>query len=98
MPVTVPPVPTPQTRISIWPAVSSQISGPVVSKCTLGLAGFSNCWRMYASELLAASSSAFITAPFMPLAGSVSTRSAPKALRRMRRSRDMDAGIVRVRL
>jgi hypothetical protein len=32
---------------------------------------------------------------FMPLAGSVSTSSAPKARSRMRRSRDMDAGIVR---
>ena len=97
MPVTVPPVPTPQTRMSICPAVSSQISGPVVSKCTFGFAGFSNCCRMYASPFFAASSSAFITAPFIPLAGSVRTRSAPNALRRMRRSSDIEAGMVRVR-
>ena len=41
-PVMVPPVPTPDTKMSTLPAVSSQISGPVVSKCTFGLAGFSN--------------------------------------------------------
>ncbi len=29
MPVSVPPVPTPQTRTSISPAVAAQISGPV---------------------------------------------------------------------
>ena len=40
----VPPVPTPDTRMSIAPSVSSQISGPVVSKWIAGLAGFLNCW------------------------------------------------------
>eukprot|EP00982_Pelagococcus_subviridis_P010918 31036-Pelagococcus_subviridis.AAC.14 len=97
VPVTVPPVPTPQTRMSICPAVSSQISGPVVSKCTFGFAGFSNCCRMYAFLFAAPSSSAFITAPFIPFAGSVRTKSAPNALSKIRRSSDIDAGIVRVR-
>ncbi len=32
MPVIVPPVPTPETRMSTRPSVSFQISGPVVSK------------------------------------------------------------------
>ena len=36
-----------------------------------------------------------VTAPgFSPLAGSVSTSSAPNALKRMRRSKDMEAGMV----
>lgn len=39
---------------------------------TAGLAGFSNCCRMKESGVAAASSSAFATAPFMPLAGSAS--------------------------
>merc|ERR1711970_340076 len=44
--------------------------------------------------IFAAISSAFSTAPFIPLAGSVSTSSAPKALSRMRLSMDIDAGMV----
>jgi hypothetical protein len=43
-PVMVPPVPTPETSTSTAPPVSAQISGPVVSRGWLGLAGFSN-WR-----------------------------------------------------
>mmetsp|Transcript_8011 Transcript_8011/g.13893 ORF Transcript_8011/g.13893 Transcript_8011/m.13893 type:complete len:237 (-) Transcript_8011:2-712(-) len=49
---------------------------------------------MKPSSVSAAISCAFSTAPFMPFAGSVSTRVAPNALRRTRRSRDMDAGMV----
>ena len=45
------------------PAVSLQISGPVVCLCTVALAGFSNCWRIYESSVLAAISSALATAP-----------------------------------
>src|SRR5260370_35767291 len=41
-PVSVPPVPTPETNTSILPSVSSQISGPVVLSWIAGLAGFSN--------------------------------------------------------
>ena len=59
-----------------------------------GFAGFSNCCSMYESGVLFTISSAFATAPFMPLAGSVSTSSAPKERMRMRRSMDMEAGIV----
>ena len=44
-PVIVPPVPTPQTRMSTAPSVSFQISGPVVCSWIAGFAGFSN-WRM----------------------------------------------------
>ena len=39
----VPPVPTPETKTSIVPPVSSQISGPVVFSWIAGLAGFLNC-------------------------------------------------------
>lgn len=41
---------------------------------------------------------AFSRAPRMPCAGSVSTRSAQKALSRVRRSVDMEEGIVRISL
>jgi len=40
-------------------------------------------------------SSAFFTAPPMPLAAGVSTKSAPNALSSTRRSMDMDSGMVR---
>ena len=47
-PVKLPPVPTPQTRMSILPSVSSQISRPVVLSWIAGLAGFSNwCGPQY---------------------------------------------------
>ena len=39
----VPPVPTPDTSMSIAPPVSSQISGPVVCSWMARLAGFLNC-------------------------------------------------------
>jgi hypothetical protein len=42
-PVIVPPVPTPDTKMSIWPSVSRQISSAVVVRWISGLAGFSNC-------------------------------------------------------
>lgn len=43
-PVIVPPVPTPATKISTFPSVSSQISGPVVLLCISGFASFLNCY------------------------------------------------------
>jgi hypothetical protein len=46
----------------------------------------------------AATSSAFATAPFMPAAGSVSTRVAPNALNSTRRSIDIEAGMVKTSL
>jgi hypothetical protein len=45
-PVTVPPVPTPETKMSTWPSVSAQISSAVVLRWMAGLAGFSNCCGM----------------------------------------------------
>jgi hypothetical protein len=45
-PVTVPPVPTPATKMSTWPSVSAQISSAVVARWMAGLAGFSNCCGM----------------------------------------------------
>ncbi len=42
-PVSVPPVPTPEMRISTFPSVSCQISSAVVSRWILGLSGLSNC-------------------------------------------------------
>ena len=41
-PVSVPPVPTPATKMSTLPSVSSQISGPVVRRWISGLAGLEN--------------------------------------------------------
>src|SRR5208283_2210712 len=45
-PVSVPPVPIPETRKSTRPSVSFHISGPVVSTWILGFAGLSNCCSM----------------------------------------------------
>ena len=95
----VPPVPTPATSTSTAPSVSFQISGPVVFSWMAGLAGLSNCAGMkWVVGLAATSASASAMAPFMPLAGSVSTSSAPRALSTLRRSRLMDAGMVRISL
>ena len=93
----VPPVPTPETKMSTLPSVSFQISGPVVRKWMSGLAGFLNCCgRKYLFGSLATISSALAMAPFMPLAPSVRTSSAPKALSMRRRSIDMVSGMVRM--
>ena len=48
-PVIVPPVPTPEIRMSTFPSVSGQISSAVVRRWTSGLAGFSNCCGMKTS-------------------------------------------------
>ena len=45
-PVMVPPVPTPETRMSTLPSVSRQISSAVVLRWISGLAGFWNCCGM----------------------------------------------------
>ena len=45
-PVMVPPVPTPETRMSTLPSVSRQISSAVVWRWISGLAGFLNCCGM----------------------------------------------------
>ena len=45
-PVMVPPVPTPEIKISIWPPVSDQISSAVVLRCISGLAGLANWFGM----------------------------------------------------
>jgi len=51
-PVMVPPVPTPEIRMSTPPWVSFQISSAVVRRWTSGLAGFSNCCGMIAFGML----------------------------------------------
>mmetsp|Transcript_16919 Transcript_16919/g.43747 ORF Transcript_16919/g.43747 Transcript_16919/m.43747 type:complete len:329 (-) Transcript_16919:35-1021(-) len=94
-PVSVPPVPTPPTKMSKLPLVSAHTSGPVVSRWTLGLSGLANCCSMYALSFFTISS-ALAMAPFMPFAAGVSTSFAPNALSITRRSRLIDAGIVRV--
>ena len=96
-PVRVPPVPTPEIRISALPSVSFQISSAVVSRWICGFAGFLNCWGMMAPGISANSSSALAIAPFMPFAASVSCSSAPNSLSILRRSIDMLSGIVRIR-
>ena len=85
-PVTVPPVPTPATSASTRPSVSSQISTAVVSRCTAGLAGLSNCCGTNACGISRASCAAVSTAPRMPRDAGVSTRRAPKARSVTRRS------------
>ena len=76
-PVIVPPVPTPATKISTLPSVSSQISGPVVSLCIFGFAGLTNCPGIKLLGVCFESSSAFAMAPFIPFEPSVKTSSAP---------------------
>ena len=97
-PLTVPPVPTPATKISTRPSVSRQISCPVVRSCIAGLAGLSNCCRISEPGLAAFSSSARAMAPFIPSAPGVSTNSAPRAFKRLRRSKLIVSGIVSISL
>ena len=95
-PVSVPPVPTPATKKSTLPSVSFQISGPVVALCAAGFAGFTNCPGMKLLGISLESSSAFAIAPFIPLAPSVRTSSAPYAFSMLRRSTLMVSGMVRM--
>ena len=95
-PVNVPPVPTPAINTSTLPSVSFQISGPVVSLCAFGLAGLTNCPGMKLFGISLANSSALAMAPDIPLAPSVSTISAPYALRIFLLSTLMVSGIVRI--
>ena len=77
--------------------MSSQISLPVVRSWISGLAGLSNCCGIQLLGVEAASSWALAIAPFMPSLAGVSTRFAPKARSRARRSRLIDSGMVSVR-
>mmetsp|Transcript_9945 Transcript_9945/g.20715 ORF Transcript_9945/g.20715 Transcript_9945/m.20715 type:complete len:261 (-) Transcript_9945:3-785(-) len=95
-PVSVPPVPTPPTKMSTFPSVSAQISGPVVSRWIFGLSALLNCCNKN-PPWVAAISSALAMAPPIPLAAGVRTSWAPNALRRTRRSILMDSGMVRMR-
>ena len=94
VPLTVPPVPTPATKMSTRPSVSRHISSAVVRRCTAGLAGFSNCWSITAPGVSRLSLSASAIAPFMPSAPGVSTRRAPRALSRLRLSALIVSGMV----
>jgi hypothetical protein len=96
-PVSVPPVPTPETTTSTLPPVSFQISSAVVRSWIAGLAGLLNCCGMTAPGCSARISSALASAPVMPLAPSVSTSSAPSRRSILRRSWDMVSGMVRIR-
>ena len=96
-PVIVPPVPTPETRTSTAPSVSSQISGPVVASWIAGFAGFLNCCgRKYRAVSEAAISSAFAIAPGIPFGPSVRTSCAPSTLSSLRRSMLIVSGMVSV--
>ena len=97
-PVMVPPVPTPETRMSTLPSVSFQISSAVVWRWISGLAGFSNCCGMNELGVVLSSSLALAMAPFMPFSPGVSTISAPNALSSRRRSRLMLSGMVTMSL
>ena len=93
-PVMVPPVPDPATNQSTRPSVSRQISSAVVRRWTAAFASLSNCRARTAPGVSATMRFAASTASVMPLYGSVSTSSAPYAFSSVRRSFDMDAGIV----
>ena len=95
-PVMVPPVPTPATRASSLPPVSRKISSAVVAMCTAGLSGLSNWAGITAPGISASSSSARAMAPFMPFSFGVRTNSAPRCAKILRRSIDIDSGIVRI--
>ena len=96
-PVMVPPVPTPEISMSIFPFVAFQISGPVVSLWIFGLAWFLNCCGMKELGFCLASSSAFLMAPFIPSVPGVRTSSAPYALSSVLLSVLMVSGMVRMR-
>lgn len=70
----------------------------MVLRWIAGFASLANCFASTAPGVRAAMASASARACVMPLVGSVSTSSAPNALRSMRRSFDIDAGIVRITL
>ncbi len=94
-PVIVPPVPMPEMRMSQAPSVSFQISSAVVRRWISGFAGLVN-WPTSRKRFgsLATISAARAIAPFMPLAPSVSTSSAPKACSMRRRSMLIVSGMV----
>ena len=95
-PVIVPPVPTPATKMSSLPPVSFQISSAVVRMCTSGLAGFSNCCGMKLSGTSLRSSSARAIAPFTPFSRGVNSRRAPRKRSILRRSIDIESGMVTI--
>ena len=95
-PVMVPPVPTPATKMSSLPAVSRQISSAVVRTCTSGFAGFWNCCGMKLSGTSFRSSSARAIEPFMPFSRGVSSRRAPRKRSILRRSIDIELGMVKI--
>ena len=97
VPVSVPPVPTDDTKISTFPSVSCQISCAVVTLWIAGLASFSNCCGMNAFPYSSFSCAAFSIAPRIPARPGVSTISAPSAFTILRRSILMVSGIVRIR-
>ena len=82
--------------MSTFPSVSFQISGPVVSLCIFGFAGFANCPGIKLFGISFASSSAFAIAPFIPFAPSVRTISAPYAFRIFLLSTLIVSGMVRM--
>jgi hypothetical protein len=84
--------------MSTLPSVSSQISGPVVSKWILGLAGLENCWSINPPGVCAKISFALMMAPGIPLVPGVRTISATNARSRTRRSRLIVSGMVRISL
>ena len=97
-PVTVPPVPTPETKTSSLPPVSRQISSAVVRTWTAGLAGFWNCCGMKLLGTVFSSSSALAMAPFMPFSRGVSSSRAPRNRSILRRSTDIESGMVKITL
>ncbi len=92
----VPPVPTPLTKMSILPSVSRQISSAVVRRWISGLAGFLNCWGMYAFGRVLDQLLGLADRTRHPLGGRRQHDLGPKALSSRRRSRLMLSGIVTI--
>ena len=97
-PVIVPPVPTADTKMSIFPSVSSHNSSAVVFAWIAGFAGLLNCCGIHAFGVFLTRSSAREIAPFIPSAPGVSTSFAPSMASSVRRSTDIVSGIVRMSL
>ncbi len=92
----VPPVPMPQTMQSTSPPVSFQISSAVVRRWISGLAGFENWPGMTEFGIVASNSSALAMAPPMPFSRGVRCSSAPRKASILRRSTDIESGMVRI--
>lgn len=95
-PISVPPVPMPETMKSTSPPVSAQISSAVVRRWIAGLAGLPNCQGITEFGISLSNLCAASMAPCTRCFLGVNTVSAPSKANILRRSIDSDSGIVRM--